>query len=75
MAERRKVLVVDDDIDLAETIRLHLIQKGYEADVAHSGQKAIEMYEDNHPDLIIMDRVMPGIDGLVAMRKIQGLKA
>jgi len=73
MSKRKIILIVDDDEDLVNLLYLKLSESGFKCYSALNGTEAITSYEKHHPDLIIMDRIMPGIDGLVAMRKIRGI--
>jgi DNA-binding response OmpR family regulator len=68
---RQKILVVDDDRLTRRSLSLHLEDAGYEAIVAGDGAEAIELAELHHPDLILLDVVMPGMDGHEVLRKLQ----
>ena len=63
MAERQKVLIVDDDSNIAEIISLYLIKEMFETKVAEDGYEALELFESFEPDLIILDLMLPGKDG------------
>ncbi|HEY0081787.1 MAG TPA: response regulator [Pyrinomonadaceae bacterium] len=65
------VLVVDDTVDNLVIISLHLQQSGYRVVTATDGEEAIKVAALTHPDLILMDISMPGLDGLGAARKIR----
>ena len=65
------VLVVDDTVDNLVIISLHLQQSGYRVVTANDGEEAIKVASLTHPDLILMDISMPGLDGLGATRKIR----
>ncbi|HYP00707.1 MAG TPA: response regulator [Pyrinomonadaceae bacterium] len=65
------VLVVDDTVDNLVIISLHLQQSGYRVVTATDGEAAIKVASLTHPDLILMDISMPGLDGLGATRKIR----
>jgi CheY-like chemotaxis protein len=65
------VLVVDDTVDNLVIISLHLQQSGYRVVTATDGEEAIKVATLTHPDLILMDISMPGLDGLGATRKIR----
>jgi CheY-like chemotaxis protein len=65
------VLVVDDTVDNLVIISLHLQQSGYRVVTATDGEEAIKVASLTHPDLILMDISMPGLDGLGATRKIR----
>ena len=59
-----KILVVDDEEDILELVRFNLAREGYTVTCAETGEKALEMAADTVPDLIILDLMLPGIDGL-----------
>ena len=65
------VLVVDDAPMNLEIITAELKRRGYDALVARSGQESIERAESTHPDLILLDVVMPGIDGFETCRRLK----
>jgi CheY-like chemotaxis protein len=65
------VLVVDDTVDNLVIVSLHLQQSGYRVVTATDGEEAIKVAALTHPDLILMDISMPGLDGLGATRKIR----
>ncbi len=58
------VLVVDDEKRIADTLRLILASKGFQACAVYDGQAGIEKCREIHPDLIVSDVVMPGLNGL-----------
>ncbi len=60
---RKKILLVEDDIDFAEATRLILESKSYEVDVAYNGKEGLEKARTLNPDLIVLDVMMPEIDG------------
>ena len=63
-----KVLVVEDDRNLLETIKYNLVKEGYEALVAVDGAEALEIARNEKPDLIILDIMLPKIDGFEVCR-------
>lgn len=65
------VLVVDDTVDNLVIISLHLQQSGYRVVTANDGEEAIKVAALTHPDLVLMDISMPGLDGLGATRKMR----
>jgi excisionase family DNA binding protein len=65
------VLVVDDDARLREYMRVNLEIEGYSVREADSADKALEAIEDQAPDLVLLDVVMPGVDGWQMLQKLQ----
>jgi DNA-binding response OmpR family regulator len=63
-----KVLVVDDDINLLDTLKYNLIKDGYNVIQAEDGIQALEVARQEKPDLILLDVMLPGIDGLEVCR-------
>jgi DNA-binding response OmpR family regulator len=64
----RRILIVDDDRKTAELIRLYLERDGYQALLAHDGRQALELARQKHPDLIVLDLMLPTVDGLDVCR-------
>jgi len=60
---KAKILIVEDDRDIAEMVAYNLTEEGYEAISAFDGRNAVEMARRNRPDLIILDLMLPGLDG------------
>ena len=71
----RKILVVDDDELLSELIAHKLRQIGYEVSLAEDGEKALAAIEADPPDAIILDGMMPGIDGFDVLRTVKASPA
>jgi len=69
-----KILIVDDEVLIRELIAEYVINEGYTCDLAEDGSKAIELCLANDYDLIIMDIMMPNIDGLSALKYIKSKK-
>jgi DNA-binding response OmpR family regulator len=65
------VLVVDDDIDVADTIHRSLINKGHSVKVVYNGIEALEAVKQNSPDLIVLDVIMPFMDGIEVCRRLR----
>jgi two-component system, OmpR family, response regulator ResD len=68
---RAKVLVVDDEPTIAEVVSRYLERAGYEARVASSGEDALAQSTRERPDLVVLDLMLPGIDGLEVMRRLR----
>ena len=65
------ILIVEDDEDIAELIRFHLQKQGYETDVAMDGKTALEKFDAGRPALILLDVMLPIIDGLEVLKTIR----
>jgi len=66
-----KILVVDDEADIVEFISYNLEKEGYTVQTAHNGLEAVEKASSFRPDLIVLDVMMPQLDGIEACRKIR----
>ena len=66
-----KILVCDDDKEIVEAIEIYLTQEGYEVLKAYDGEEAIQTLKKEHVDLLIMDVMMPRLDGIRATLKIR----
>jgi two-component system alkaline phosphatase synthesis response regulator PhoP len=64
----KRVLVVDDDVKTVELVRLYLNRDGYRVLTAYDGFEALRLAREGHPDLIVLDLMLPGIDGLEVCR-------
>lgn len=71
MVSKQKVLIVDDDENIAELISLYLTKECYETMIAPDGETALEMVKSFAPNLIILDIMLPGIDGYAVCREIR----
>jgi len=66
-----KILIVDDDENICELLRLYLQKEGYETVVANDGEQAVKMASQHNPDLIMLDIMLPGLDGWQVCREIR----
>jgi DNA-binding response OmpR family regulator len=66
-----RVMVVDDETTIAEVVARYLRRAGYETSVAHDGAQALRLARDERPALVVLDIMLPGIDGLEVMRQIR----
>jgi len=71
MADQPLVLVVDDDQRIASAIRRALIYEGYQVEVARDGPLALTHVRERPPDLMILDVMLPGLDGMEVARRLQ----
>ncbi len=68
---RGRVLVVDDDLALAEMLGIVLRGEGFEPTFVYDGDKAMEVFRDFKPDLVLLDLMLPGMDGIDVCRQIR----
>lgn len=68
----KKILVVDDDEKTVELVKLYLNRDGYKVITAYNGNDALRLARENRPDLIVLDLMLPGIDGLEICRTLRG---
>jgi two-component system alkaline phosphatase synthesis response regulator PhoP len=68
---KETILVVDDEEDILELIRYNLAREGYQVICAISGEKALEKAKNENLDLIVLDLMLPGIDGLEVARRLK----
>ena len=66
-----KVLVVDDDVNICNLIEIYLQKEGYKVFIAHSGSDAIKIFNEKQIDLILLDIMMPVLDGYDVLREIR----
>ena len=65
----KKILVVDDERPISDIIKFNLTKEGYEVVTAFDGREALEQFEAKKPDLVILDLMLPELDGLELPRK------
>jgi len=71
MMAGKKVLVVDDDEKTVELVKLYLNRDGYRVIIAYEGEEALRLAREAHPDLIVLDLMLPGINGLEICRTLR----
>jgi len=69
--ENKKILVVDDEKPIADILEFNLKKEGYDVHCVYDGNDAIHMVEEIHPDLILLDIMLPGKDGMEVCREIR----
>jgi two-component system, OmpR family, alkaline phosphatase synthesis response regulator PhoP len=67
----KKVLIVDDDTKIVELVKLYLVRDGYAVLSAYDGQEALRLAREAHPDLIVLDIMLPGVNGLDITRTLR----
>jgi two-component system OmpR family response regulator len=70
-----RVLVVDDEPNIAELLRMALRYEGWEVEVAHSGSKAVSTAKSHRPDAVVLDMMLPDFDGMEVLRRLRGDRA
>lgn len=70
-ATRPRALVVDDERALVDVVSRYLEREGFDVLAAYDGEQAVALARDEHPDVIILDLMLPGIDGIEACRRIR----
>lgn len=68
---RERVLIVEDESDIAKLIQFHLAREGYQTTVVGSGRAAIEAAARSQPDLLVLDIMLPDVDGLEVCRRLK----
>ncbi|MBQ9765038.1 MAG: response regulator transcription factor [Lachnospiraceae bacterium] len=71
MVTKQKILIVDDDTNIAELISLYLIKECFETMMVHDGDEALTAFKEFNPDLVLLDLMLPGIDGYQVCREIR----
>jgi two-component system alkaline phosphatase synthesis response regulator PhoP len=71
MTKKKKILVVEDEAELTGAIQIRLEQAGYEVLIAYDGQEALEKARTENPDLIVLDLMLPKIDGYKVCRLLK----
>ncbi|WP_047998639.1 response regulator YycF [Lactiplantibacillus herbarum] len=67
----KKILVVDDEKPISDIMKFNLTKEGYEVHVAADGEEALQKVEEVHPDLILLDLMLPKMDGLEVARQVR----
>lgn len=69
--EKATILIVDDEEDIIELVELNLAREGYQTLTCTTGEKALEIAGSKRPDLVILDLMLPGIDGMEVCRRLK----
>ena len=71
MAAKQKILIVDDDENIAELISLYLVKECFETKIVYDGENALKEFKTFAPNIILLDLMLPGIDGYQVCREIR----
>jgi DNA-binding response OmpR family regulator len=71
MADKQRVLIVDDDENIAELISLYLLKECYETKLVYDGESALREFREFKPNIVLLDLMLPGIDGYEVCREIR----
>ncbi len=71
MVNKQKILIVDDDENIAELISLYLTKECFDTMMVHDGEQALAAFDTYHPNLILLDLMLPGIDGYQVCREVR----
>ena len=64
-----KILLIEDDIDLSETMKFQLEKEGFQTELCHDGEEGLYLLMEQEHDLVILDRMLPGMDGVTVLKK------
>lgn len=71
MAAKQKILIVDDDVNIAELISLYLIKECFDTMIVNDGEEALSVFPSYQPNLVLLDLMLPGIDGYQVCRELR----
>ena len=71
MAEKQRILIVDDDSNIAELISLYLIKECYDTEIIGDGEEALRVFPEFKPNLVLLDLMLPGMDGYQVCQRIR----
>jgi len=75
MNARAHVMVVDDDVNICELQRIYLEKENFQVTVCHDGYNAVELFKEKAPDIVILDIMLPGMDGWEVCREIRKISS
>ena len=64
-----KILLIEDDIDISETMKFQLEKEGFQTELCHDGEEGLYLLMEQEHDLVILDRMLPGMDGVTVLKK------
>jgi len=68
---KERILIIEDDEGISKVLRRSLVYEGYQVDTALDGESGLNLNRDNHPDLVVLDWMLPGMDGLEVCRRLR----
>ena len=71
MVGKTKILIIDDDNNIAELVSLYLVKECYDTRICNDGESALDIFDSYKPNLILLDLMLPGIDGYQVCRTIR----
>lgn len=71
---KKKILIVDDEPMILNAYRDHLEREGYDVDVAHDGIEGLDKLKQSKPDLVLLDIIMPVMDGITMLENLRAIK-
>lgn len=71
MADMAKILIIEDDVNIADFINRGLTQKGFDAKVSFTGLQGLEVAKSTKPDIVILDLILPDVDGIDVCRELR----
>ena len=71
MVDKQRILIVDDDANIAELISLYLMKECYETKIVGDGESALREFPSFKPNLVLLDLMLPGIDGYQVCRELR----
>ncbi|MEP6696103.1 MAG: response regulator transcription factor [Pseudonocardiales bacterium] len=74
MADRRRIVVVEDDETIAHAVQSRLIAEGFDVHLAADGPRGVKLCAEVRPDVVVLDRLLPGLDGLEVCRRVQAAR-
>ena len=72
---RRKILIVDDESDFVQMVKMRLESNGFEVETANDGVEGLKKAEAGNPALILLDVMMPGMDGMEVLKKLRSTES
>jgi two-component system, OmpR family, response regulator MprA len=66
-----KILIIEDDVNIARLIELELGYEGYQVAVAHEGNQGLDLFKKDQPDLVLLDVMLPGLDGVEVCKRLR----